>query len=101
MPFSELKNKNKNENKLFVALSYSQQNKLRENKFNEIQKLGFQFESFVHENSYISSGAKIGLNCLILENQTIQRNVEIGNNVTIWSGNPYSHSSKNTFSYLY
>ena len=36
LPFSELKNKDKNESKLFVALSYSQQNKLRENKFNEI-----------------------------------------------------------------
>ena len=94
LPFSELKNKNRNENKLFVALSYSQQNKLRENKFNEIQKLGFQFESFVHENSYISSGAKIGINCLILENQTIQRDVEIANNVTIWSGNHIGHGSK-------
>ncbi len=48
--------------------------------------------------SYISSRAtlfenKIGENCFILENNTVQPFVEIGNNVILWSGNHIGHHS--------
>ena len=36
---------------------------------------------------------KIGENCFILEDNTIQPYVEIGNNVTLWSGNHIGHHS--------
>lgn len=91
---SELSKIDVNKNSIFVALSYSKHNQTRERKFNEIKKLGFKFESFVHEKSYISDNVRIGDNCLILENQTIQKDVKIDNNVFIWSGNHIGHGSK-------
>lgn len=36
---------------------------------------------------------KIGENCFILEDNTIQPFVTIGNNVTLWSGNHIGHHS--------
>ena len=36
----------------------------------------------------------IGDNCFILENNTIQPFVSIGNNVTLWSGNHIGHHSE-------
>ena len=56
-------------------------NTIRQSKYEIFKKLGFTFTSFIHENSYISKEAIIGENCLILENQTIQKGVEIKNNV--------------------
>jgi len=94
IPYSDLsKIKDKDNYELFVALSYRQMNKIREEKYNQIKKLGFKFSSFIHKNSYISNKSIIGENCFILENQTIQRNVIIKNNVFLWSGNHIGHNS--------
>jgi sugar O-acyltransferase (sialic acid O-acetyltransferase NeuD family) len=90
---SELLKLNRNDYKLFVALSYKKMNSVREEKYKELKKEGFAFSSFVHKKTYISKTAKIGENCLILENQTIQKNVQIGNNVFIWSSNHIGHNS--------
>jgi sugar O-acyltransferase (sialic acid O-acetyltransferase NeuD family) len=90
---SELSKIDVNKNSLFVALSYAKHNQTREKKFNEIKKLGFKFESFVHKKSYISDNVTIGKNCLILENQTIQKDVKINDNVFIWSSNHIGHGS--------
>ena len=94
LSFSELLNFNKGEFDIFVALSYRKMNSVRQSKYEIFKKLGFTFASFIHENSYISKEAIIGENCLILENQTIQKDVEIKDNVFLWSGNHIGHNSK-------
>ncbi len=71
--FSELLNLDKSEFDIFVALSYRKMNSVRQSKYEIFKKLGFTFASFIHKNSYISNKASIGKNCLILENQTIQK----------------------------
>ena len=52
----------------------------------------YNLVSFVFSKSY-SSKFFHGENCLILENQSIQNSVKIGNNVSIWSSNHIGHSS--------
>ena len=78
---------------MHVALSYKKLNKLREEKYFQAKKLGYKLESFVSSKSVVSNKASIGDNCFILENQTIQPLVTIGNNVMLWSGNHIGHGT--------
>lgn len=79
--------------KLFIPLSYTQVNKLRERKFIEARKKGYDFISYVHPKTTISSNAKIGKNCFIFEDNTIQPFVTIEDNCVLWSGNHIGHHS--------
>ena len=74
-----------------VALSYMKLNRLREAKYYEVKKLGYSLVSYVCSKSVTWPDLTIGDNCFILENQTIQPKVKIGNNVMIWSGNHLGH----------
>lgn len=74
-----------------VALSYMKLNRLREAKYREVKELGYALVSYVCSKSVTWPDLTIGDNCLILENQTIQPKVKIGNNVMIWSGNHLGH----------
>ena len=56
IPFSSLKKEfNINKYSMHVALSYSEQNKLRELKFNEVKKLGYHLENYItkHTKNYL------------------------------------------------
>ena len=66
-------------------------NHLRLEKFLEIKKLGFDFVSYV--SSKCTCWGKIGENCFIMEDNTIQPYAKIGNNVILWSGNHIGHHS--------
>jgi len=76
-----------------VALSYKNLNKLREEKYFQMKKKGYELISYISSSNKIWNKDKIGDNCLILENQTIQPSVTIGNNVMIWSGNHIGHGT--------
>lgn len=91
---SDILKLNRKEFDIFIALSYRKLNSIRQTKYQFFKELGFTFASFVHKNSYISKESRIGENCLILENQTIQKGVEIKDNVFLWSGNHIGHNSK-------
>ncbi len=82
-----------NECDLFVALSYKEMNELRKAKYVEAKKLGYKLASYVSSHSTVLNGGQIGDNCFILEDNTIQPSVKIGNNVTLWSGNHIGHHS--------
>ena len=89
-----------NEYEIFVAISYSKLNKNRQVNYEFFKGLNFSMPSFIHDHSYVSKDSKIGSNCLILENQTIQKDVLIDDNVFLWSGNHIGHStiiSKHTY----
>lgn len=78
---------------MFIALSYSKMNKLREEKYYASKELGYELVSYVSSKcSYLSQFAH-GDNCFIFEDNTIQPFVQIGNNVTLWSGNHIGHHS--------
>jgi len=78
---------------LFVALSYSEMNGLRKTKYDEAKRLGYRLVSYVSSHSTVLNDGQIGDNCFILEDNTIQPSVKIGNNVTLWSGNHIGHHS--------
>jgi sugar O-acyltransferase (sialic acid O-acetyltransferase NeuD family) len=78
---------------MHVALSYSKLNQLRQAKYEQAKALGYTLASYVCSKSVSWPDLCIGDNCFILENQTIQPTVKIGNNVMIWSGNHIGHGS--------
>lgn len=78
---------------MHVALSYTKLNRLREDKYHQAREAGYSLASYVCTKSVTWPDLQMGDNCLILENQTIQPTVKIGNNVMIWSGNHLGHGS--------
>jgi sugar O-acyltransferase (sialic acid O-acetyltransferase NeuD family) len=78
---------------MHVALSYRGINRQRQGKFEMAKAAGFRLVSYVCSKSATWPDLAIGENCFILENQTIQPTVKIGNNVMLWSGNHIGHGS--------
>ena len=80
--------------KMFIALSYSSMNKDRAGKYYKAKELGYDLVSYVSSKCTFLTEIPIGDNCFILEDNTIQQFVRIGNNVTLWSGNHIGHHSE-------
>jgi sugar O-acyltransferase (sialic acid O-acetyltransferase NeuD family) len=78
---------------MFIALSYSKMNKIREAKYNEAKSKGYALASYISSRCSYMSQFACGDNCFIFEDNTIQPFVKIGNNVTLWSGNHIGHHS--------
>lgn len=78
---------------VFVALSYSRLNSVRKEKYLATKALGYRLASFISSYATVLNDGSIGENCFILEDNTIQPFVAIGNNVTLWSGNHIGHHS--------
>jgi sugar O-acyltransferase (sialic acid O-acetyltransferase NeuD family) len=77
----------------FAPLSHRKMNRLREDIYNRIKAKGYTLISYVSSKATIFSGTSVGDNCFILEDNTIQPFVTIGNNVVLWSGNHIGHHS--------
>lgn len=78
---------------LFAPMAPSNMNKTRENVYLQAKEKGYDFISYISSKATVLTD-KIGDNCFILEDNTIQPFVEIGNNVILWSGNHIGHHSK-------
>jgi sugar O-acyltransferase (sialic acid O-acetyltransferase NeuD family) len=76
----------------FAPLSGSRMNKDRESIYQQIKEKGYRLTSYISSKATVINH-KIGENCFILEDNTIQPFVEIGNNVVMWSGNHIGHHS--------
>jgi sugar O-acyltransferase (sialic acid O-acetyltransferase NeuD family) len=81
------------EYKMFVALSYAKMNKLREEKYRAAKEKGYELVTYVSSHCSFLTDHPVGDNCFILEDNTIQPFVRIGNNVTLWSGNHIGHDA--------
>ncbi|HYW71238.1 MAG TPA: acetyltransferase [Pyrinomonadaceae bacterium] len=79
--------------KMFVALSYARMNTLRAGKYHQAKSAGYQLVSYLSSRCSFLTDNPLGENCFILEDNTIQPFVSIGNNVTLWSGNHIGHDS--------
>jgi len=75
----------------FVALSYSGLNQVRKEKYHAAKSCGYRLASYISSRATVLNDFRIGENCFILEDNTIQPFVTIGNNVTLWSGNHIGH----------
>lgn len=81
-----------NEFEMFIAIGYNKINKLRTEKYLACKEKGYKIASYISSKASIFT-EKIGENCFILEDNTIQPFVSIGDNVTLWSGNHIGHHS--------
>jgi len=81
------------EHTMFVALCYSRLNQVRKEKYLAAKSLGYPVTSYLSSRASLLNEGRIGENCFILEDNTIQPFVTIGNNVTLWSGNHIGHHS--------
>jgi len=77
---------------MFAPMSPAQMNKIRENIYLECKRKGYEFISYISTKATVLT-KDIGDNCFILEDNTIQPFVKIGNNVIMWSGNHIGHHS--------
>ena len=82
------------EHYIHIALSYRNLNKNREKKFKYFENKKYTFASFISDKSTILTDRKnLGRNLFILEEQSIQTGVKVGDNVMIWSNNHIGHNS--------
>jgi sugar O-acyltransferase (sialic acid O-acetyltransferase NeuD family) len=79
--------------KIFVAVSYTQLNRVRTRLYRQAKDKGYSAVSYVSSKAFVWRNAEIGENCFILEHNIIQYGVKIGNNVTMWGANHVGHRS--------
>ena len=77
--------------KMFIDVGYTKMNKEREQIYYAAKKKGYQLISYIISKTTHWGDTKMGDNCFIFENNTIQPFVKIGNDVIIWSGNHIGH----------
>lgn len=78
---------------LFIALGYTKLNSIRKEKYCAAKEFGYELASYISSRATILNEGMVGQNCFILEDNTVQPFVRIGNNVTLWSGNHIGHHS--------
>lgn len=81
------------EYQMFIGLSYARLNTVRASKYYAAKELGYTLASYVSSRCTFLTDTPVGDNCFILEDNTIQPFVTIGNDVTLWSGNHIGHDS--------
>jgi sugar O-acyltransferase (sialic acid O-acetyltransferase NeuD family) len=77
----------------FAPLSHQGMNGRRRDVYARFKQKGYALISYVSSHATCFPGTPIGDNCFILEDNTIQPFVRIGNNVVLWSGNHIGHHS--------
>jgi sugar O-acyltransferase (sialic acid O-acetyltransferase NeuD family) len=77
----------------FVAIGYTKTNQIRQARFMEARQKGYACASYISSRA-MYYGTPVGSNCFILEGNVIQPFVQIGDNVTLWSGNHIGHHSR-------
>ena len=82
-----------NRYRAFVAMAYGKLNHDRAKFYNFMKQSGYLLVSYLSSHAFIGENVKVGENCFILENNVIQRKVEIGDDVVLWSGNHIGHRS--------
>lgn len=94
IPFEEIENQYlPDQYDMHVAIVYGQLNRIREKICAAAKAKGYTLASYISSRAFIWHNAKVGENCFIFEDNTVQPFVEIQNNVILWSGNHIGHSS--------
>ena len=82
------------EHELFIAVGYTDMNKIREKLYYYCKEKGYTLANYISSRCSFLTQFPTGDNCFILEDNTIQPYVRIGNNVVLWSGNHIGHDVK-------
>jgi sugar O-acyltransferase (sialic acid O-acetyltransferase NeuD family) len=82
------------EHAMFVAVGYAGVNRVRASFYEQAKEKGYDLVSYVSSRCTHWGDARIGENCFIFEDNTIQPFTSIGNDVVMWSGNHLGHHSR-------
>lgn len=94
VPFEDLEQRfDPSGHELFVAVVYSQLNRLRTRLAAIAKRKGYRLASYISPRASIWRNVTIGEHCFIFEDNTIQPFAKVGNNVVLWSGNHIGHHS--------
>jgi len=77
--------------KMLIAVGYVKNNKIREERYFQSKKIGYQLINFISPNSILHPESAIGDNCVVGHYAVISPNARIGNNVFIASGCMIGH----------
>jgi len=78
---------------VFVAIVYTQLNRLRARLARTAKEKGYRLASYVSPRAFIWRNVALGEHCFVFEDNTLQPFARIGNNVVLWSGNHIGHHS--------
>lgn len=78
---------------LFVAVTYTQLNRLRTRLANSAKGKGYRLASYISPRAFVWRNVKLGEHSFVFEDNTVQPFVKIGANVVVWSGNHIGHHS--------
>jgi sugar O-acyltransferase (sialic acid O-acetyltransferase NeuD family) len=81
------------EHDVFVAVTYTQLNRVRTRLSLEAKDKGFGLASYISSNAFVWTNVQLGEHCFVFENNVIQPFVTVGRNVVLWSGNHIGHHS--------
>ena len=79
--------------KLFVAVGVNKLNTVRQKLYYDLLNEGWDFVSYIHPRATVAPTAKVGKNCIVMEENVIQDFTTIGDNNILWSGNHIGHHS--------
>lgn len=82
------------EHSVYVALVYTQLNRLRARLAAASKELGYPLASYVSSAAFVWRNVQLGEHCFVFENNVVQPFVRIGDNVVLWSGNHIGHHSR-------
>lgn len=77
----------------FVAVTYTQMNRLRARLYQAVKAKGYAPASYVSSRAFVWGNVAVGEHCFIFENNVVQPFVKLGDNVILWSGNHVGHHS--------
>lgn len=78
---------------VFVAITYTQLNRLRARLIDSARNKGYRLASYISPRAFVWRNVELGEHCFIFEDNTVQPFVRIGSNVVMWSGNHIGHHS--------
>lgn len=94
VPFETLeKEYEPNDHDVFVAVTYTQLNRLRVRLALSAKDKGYRLASYVSPRAFIWRNVELGEHCFVFEDNTLQPFVRVGSNVVLWSGNHIGHHS--------
>jgi sugar O-acyltransferase (sialic acid O-acetyltransferase NeuD family) len=79
---------------VYVAIVYSQLNRLRTRLVRAAENAGYALASYVSPRAFVWQNVRLGKHCFIFEDNVVQPFVSIGDNVVLWSGNHIGHHSR-------
>jgi len=82
------------EHEVYVAIVYTQLNRLRTRLMEQARAFGYGLASYVSSRAFVWRNVAMGEHCFIFEDNTVQPFVQMGNNVVLWSGNHIGHHSR-------